>query len=167
MQQGVYEVDHRLVRRLASRAFDFIARLLFLPAPQIHEYHQHARFENVRIDRERFRERLLSALVIFRPAKPFEDAIDVTRAEPVVREREVWIELNSALEMLDRAVAIFLRQRAEDETRKQIAPAQGLFVRGWVASRSFAGADLLMRAQLDAQALDDALCDRVLKHDDV
>src|SRR6185436_8050184 len=115
MQEGLHEVDHRLVRRLASCAFDFIARLLFLTTPEIHKHHQHARFEDVRIDRERFRERRFRALVIFRAAKSLEDAIDMTRAEPVVREREVWIELNRALEMLNRAIAIFLRQRAEDE----------------------------------------------------
>src|SRR4029079_6721521 len=107
MQQRLDEMDHRLVWRLTPRAFDFLARLLFLTAPQIHKKHQHPRFEDAGIDRERFGERHFRTFIIFRAAKTFEDTIDVARAESVVGEREVWIELDVALEMLDRSVAIF------------------------------------------------------------
>src|SRR6185369_8523851 len=106
MQQRLDEMDHRLVWRLTPRAFDFRARLLLLTAPQVHKNHQHSRFADGRIDRERFRKRRFCALVIFRAAKTLEDAIDVTCAETIVREREVWIELDGALEMFDRRVAI-------------------------------------------------------------
>src|SRR5262245_42650717 len=102
MQQRLDEMDHRLVWRLASGALDFFTRLLFLTTPKVHKHHQHARFEDVRIDRERFGEGRFGAFIIFRSAKTFEDAVDVTGAESIVGEREVWIELNGALEMLDR-----------------------------------------------------------------
>src|SRR5215213_5698213 len=167
MKQRLHEVDHRLVWRLATRTLHLIASFLLLPAPQIHKHHQHPRFEDVGIDRECFRERRFGTFVVFRTAKTFEDAIDVTRAEAIMCEREVWIELDSTREMFDRAVAILGRQRAKDETSKQIATAQVLFVSRGITSRGFAGTDLLVRTELDTQAFDDALGDGVLEHDDV
>src|SRR6185503_8384635 len=106
MQQRLHEVDHRLVWRLASRAFDLIARLLFLTAPKVDKNHQHARFDDVRIDREGLGKRYFGALVIFGAAKTYEDAVDVTRAESIMCEGKIRIELDSTLEMRDRSVAI-------------------------------------------------------------
>ena len=88
-------------------------------------------------------------------------------AQTVVGQREVWIELNITLEMRDGYIAVLRRQSAKYETLKQFAPAQVLFVCSRVLSRG--GGDLVLfgRTEFDAQALDNALCDRVLKDNDV
>ena len=132
MQRRFDKMDHRLVRRFPARARDFFARLLLFTAPQVNKNHQHARFDDLRIDRQRLGESHFSAFVVFRAAKAFENSIDVTGAEAVMRQRKVWIEFDRALKMFDGGVAIFLRDSAENETRKKIATAQVLFVSGGV-----------------------------------
>ena len=82
-------------------------------------------------------------------------------------QREVRIELDRAVEMFDGAVAIVARQRAEDETRKQIAATQILLVSDGILRRRLRDADLLRRTEPDAQSFDDSLGDRVLHRDDV
>ena len=56
----------------------------------------------------------------------------VVSTRPIVprsRQRKVWIELDSTFKVRDGTIAIFRFECAEDETRKQIAPTQVLFVR--------------------------------------
>src|SRR6185503_4048328 len=105
--------------------------------------------------------------VVFRSAKPLENAIHMTRTEPVMREGEVWIELNCPLEMRNRLVAIVIRQRAKDETSKQVATAQILLVRRRILRGRLADSNLFRRTELDTQPFDNSLCNRVLEHDDV
>src|SRR5262249_30785692 len=131
------------------------------------EDHQHARFEDVWIDGQRFVESVLGLFVILRAAEALEDAVYVTSANAVVRQRKIRIEFDRAFEVLDRGVAILARERAKDEARKQVAAAQVLLVSRWILRRGFGNARLLRRAQLNAQPLDDSLCDRVLKQDNV
>src|ERR1043165_10030345 len=107
MQSGLDEIDDRLVRSFASHPRNFGARSLFLAAPEINEDPQHTRIRNERIKRECFFKSRVCALEIFRAAQPFENAIDVTRAESIMRERELGIELDCALEMSDGRVRIF------------------------------------------------------------
>jgi len=57
MQGGLHEVHHRFVGRFATHARNSLARFLFLTAPAINKDHQHARFDNVRIDGQSFNER--------------------------------------------------------------------------------------------------------------
>ncbi len=57
VQRRFHKVDDRLVRRFAAHARNFLARLLFLAAPQINKDHQHARFDNVWIDGQSLNER--------------------------------------------------------------------------------------------------------------
>ena len=102
------------------------------------------------IERQRFGESRFSALVVFRTTKTFEHAVNVTRAQAIMGQRKVWIELDGALEMRNRSVAIVPRQRAKYETRKQIASAQILLVSRGILSGGFADSDLLGGTQLDA-----------------
>ena len=108
MQKRLHELDHRLIRRFTSRTIHLFTRFLFVAAPEMNKHHQHARFDDIRIDRECFSGRLFCLFVVFRAAKTFEDAIDMRRTEPVMREGKIRIELNRALEMRNRLVAIVI-----------------------------------------------------------
>src|ERR1700741_5287668 len=118
MQHRLHEMDHRLIRRFTPRAIYFLACFLFVTAPEVNKDHQHTRFKNVWIDSECFGEGLFCFFVISRSAKALEHAVHVTSAKPVVRQCEVWVELDGTLEMLDRRIAIVRRQSAKYETGK-------------------------------------------------
>src|ERR1044072_4044792 len=167
MQQRLHEINHRLTRRFTPRTSNLVTLFLFVTTPEVYKHHQHARFEDVRIDRERFGERLFRLFVIFRAAKTFEDAVHVTRTETIKRQRKVWIELDGALEMRNRLIAIVSRQSAKDETSKQIATAQVLLVGRRILRRCLTDSHLFSGTQLDSQTFDHSLCNRVLEHDDV
>ena len=85
----------------------------------------------------------------------------------IMRESEGGIEFNRTLEMRDGRVAILTLERAEDETTEEVAPAQVFFVSFRVLCRAARHINLLIRAQLNPQAIDDALRDGILNGDDV
>src|SRR5437763_6148916 len=115
MKRCLDEIDNRFVRRISSRARNLKASLLLLSAPQVDEDHQHARFNQIRVKLQRPVESLFRTRKIFCAAETLEDAIDVTCAKAVVSERERRIKLNRFFDMSNRRVAIFRRDRAEDE----------------------------------------------------
>src|SRR6185436_9901157 len=124
------------VRRRASRQRHFLARFLLLASPEIDKNHQHARFNQPRINRQCLGKGNFSTLVILGATKTFENPIDVRSSKPIKREREVWIKVDGPLEVFNGRVAIFLSDGAKNKTRKEVASTQVLFVgrrvlRGW------------------------------------
>src|ERR1051325_2509437 len=91
----------RIVWILISQQINFRARLLFLTAGEINEHHVHARFEQSRIELQRFAKRVLRLLLIAGLAESFQHAIDVTTAECGIGKREVRIDLDRAAEVFD------------------------------------------------------------------
>ena len=89
------------------------------------------------------------------------------RAKTVVGQREIWIEFARPLEVLDRCIAVFQRNGAENEAREEIAATQIFFIGRGVISVRLRHADLFCRREFETQALDYALRDRVLYGDDV
>ncbi len=71
----------RIVRILISQQFNFRARFLFLTAGEIDEHHVHARFEQPRIELQRFAKGVFGLFVIACLAQTFQNAIDITTAE--------------------------------------------------------------------------------------
>src|ERR1043165_8345110 len=162
MQRRIHKIDDRLVRRLLAHACDLAARLLLFAAPEINKDHQHPRLDQLWIELECLLKSFFRALVILRAAQATKDSIDVTRPKAIVRERERGIKLDGALEMCYGRIAIFGRDRAKDKTAEEIAPAQELFVSRRNLRRAASQINLLVRAQLYAQAVNDALRDGVL-----
>src|SRR2546423_9386752 len=121
-------MNHGFVWRLASHLGDFVAGLLLLAKPKHYEPHQHARFYDVWIDYQRFVESCFGLFEIFDTAESLEDAIDMTSSQAVIRKAKVRIQFNRATKVSNRRVAIFGGHRAEDKSRKAIAPAQKLVV---------------------------------------
>ena len=167
MQRGFNKVNDRLIRRFAPRLRNLFARLLLLAAPQIDEDHQHPRFSQLRINRECAGKSDFGTFVIFRAAKAFEDSIDVRSSQAIKGQRKVGIEFDRTLKVFDRSVAVFLGDGAENEPRKEIAPAQVLLVSCGVLRCGFREAVLLGGAQFKSEALHDSLRDLVLYCNDV
>ena len=99
-----------------------------MSAPQEDENHQHARFDNIRVDGQSPVKSTLGLFKILRAAKSFEDAIDVTSAETVIGEAEFRIQLDRARKVSDCRIAIFGRDGAKDKARKSIAASQEFVV---------------------------------------
>ena len=70
MQGRLNEVHHRLVWRFSARAADLVARLLFLSAPHVDKDHQHARFDNLWINRQRLAKSHFRPFEVFAPPRP-------------------------------------------------------------------------------------------------
>ena len=128
VQCSFHKVDHRLVWRFAAHARNLLARFPFLAAPQINEDHQHPRFDDVWIDGQGLNKRRFRALEVFGSPQALENAIDVARAQAVVRQPKRVVEFDRAIEMLDGRVAIAFGHGAKDKARKPIAAAQKFFV---------------------------------------
>src|SRR5438128_5040838 len=167
MQRRLDEMHDGFVRRFASHARHFLAGFLFLSSPQADKHHQHARFDNVRVDGQGAVESAFGLFKVFEATESFEDAIDLTGAETVISKSEFRIQLNRAGKVFDGRVAILRRDGAKDEARKSIAATQIFFIGFSVDRRRLRQASLFVGTQLQTQPIDDAPGDFVLHRDDV
>src|SRR6185369_4675905 len=167
VQGRLYKIDDRFTGSFPPHARNFFAGLLFLATPQQHEDHQHARFDNLGVDGQGAMESMFGLFVIFGTAESFENSINVTGAQAVKSQAKLRVQFDGPREVRNRRVAVFRRDRTKDEARKAIAPAQ-VFLVGFGVDRFGLGqTGLFVRAQFDAQAVDDAFGDLVLHSDDV
>src|SRR5258706_11447756 len=145
MQRGFDEINDGLVTRLATHACNFFACFLFVPAPQVNKYHQHARFNDVVVDRQSLVESSFRTFEIFSAAQALENAIYIARAQTVISQAELRIEFNRAAKVLYRRIAIGRGNAAEYKTGKPITAAQVCFVSFGVDGGWLRQARLLVR----------------------
>src|SRR5688572_2550183 len=124
MQSSFNKVHHRFVGSFAARARHLFPGLLLFTAPHVNENHQHAGFDQLRIDGERFIKGYFGSLEVFGAAQSLKHTVYIRSAQAVVSEREIGIQLDRALEVFDSSAAIFRRNSAEDKTGKQIPAAR-------------------------------------------
>ncbi len=160
-ERGRDELHAHVVRRLGAHQLDPRARLLLLAARQIDEDHVEPRLQQLRVERERLLESLLGALVVFGAAEALDDAVGVGAAQSAVREREVGVEFDGALEVFDGLFRVLARERVVDEAPARVAPAQVLFVGGGAGGGARGGGGV-RRGAVNAEFLRDGLVDGFL-----
>src|SRR5205085_8282956 len=100
-ERGRDELHAHVVRRFAAQALDLTPRLLLLAVREQYEEHVQARFQEVRLERERSLECGLGFRVVLLPAVALDDAVGVSASERAPREREVLVEFDGASEVCD------------------------------------------------------------------
>ena len=125
------------------------------------------RFQQIRIDRQRFVEGFHRGIVIAGLAGAFNDSVRISFAECAVSEREGRIEISRAFKMSNGFVDVFARDRVIDEAAQRIASTQVCFVSLSVRSLGAFELVLFIGSQLKAQPVTDLLSNGVLNINDV
>ncbi len=100
-------------------------------------------------------------------AEAFEDAVDVAAPRPSCASAKLGSSWMARSKCCHRRVAVFGRDRAEDEAREEVAPAQVFLVSRGALRGGPRDARLLVVRQLQSQPVNDALRDGVLHGEDV
>ena len=116
-------MDAYVIRRFELQHSGGFPSFCFLTLPKVDEDHVHARFKQMRVERQRLIERGLCLLVIARFAKTLHHAISVGTAQTTMRQRKRWVERDGAFKMIDGFVDVFARDRVIDVTAQTIATA--------------------------------------------
>ncbi len=105
--------------------------------------------------------------IIFCFAQTFEEPVRIAGAETAVGQCEVRVEIDGVLEVLDRRVNVFSRERAGYEAAKVVAAAQVFFPGLGIVSHAPAEFFLLVIRQLETQAFENTLGDAVLQRENI
>ena len=160
-------MNTRIVGRFASKLLCHFARALLFTAGQVNQDCVPPRFQQIRIDRQRFVEGFHRGIVIACLAGAFNDSVRISFAECAMRQREGRIEISRAFKMSNCFVDVFARDRVIDEPAQRIASTQVCFVGLSVRSLGAFELVLFIGSQLKPQAIANLLRDRVLHINDV